>query len=194
MIFNRKEKDEGASVIDKVTSAFKYIGTSLHDIHKRVSKVGFSVSLEDLQDNYATALDMLIIKEEETKNCQYVGGEFRIALIGDGKYDCAYDFYFEDENGSFHELSAHTEPLPLDGLTDDFRKELEDEKVLCFDLGEPSEESRQKYREQKEQATEQVEAEDEIVTALESKEKTETATKMEKETEVEGRVNLTKEK
>ena len=194
MIFNQKEKDESTSVIDKATNAVTHIGIALHDFRKKLKQVGFSISLEELQDNYATALDMLIIKEEETKNCQYVGGEFRIAFIGDRQYDCAYDFYFEDETGSFHELSAHTEPLPLDGLTDDFRKELEDEKVLCFDLGEPSEGSRQKYREQKEQTTEQVEAEDEIVTTLESKEKTETATKMEKETEVEGRVNLTKEK
>lgn len=192
MIFNRKEKDESTSVIDKATNAVKHIGIALHDFRKKLKQVGFSISLEELQDNYATALDMLIIKEEETKNCQYVGGEFRIALIDDGQYDCAYDFYFEDENGSFHELSAHTEPLPLDGLTDDFRKELEDEKVLCFELGEPSEESRQKYQEQKEQAAEQVEAEAEMVPALDSKEKTETTTK--KETEAEEKVNFTKEK
>ena len=82
--------------------------------------------------------------------------------------------------------------IGFDALADDFRKELEDEKVLCFDLGEPSEESRQKYQEQKEQATEQVEAEPEteVVPALEAKATTDT----EKETEAEEKVNLNKEK
>ena len=159
MIFNRKEKDEGASVIDNAADIAKRIGSKLQDFRKKLKQVELSVSLEELQENYAPMLDILILREEEAENCRYIGGEFRIALSAEGCYDCAYDFYFEDKDGTFHELFAQTGPLPLNGITADFRKELEDEKVLCFELGEPSEESRQKYKEQKEQAMEQTEDE-----------------------------------
>ncbi len=159
MMFNRKNNDEADSFVDKAANIARRVGDKLQDFRKELKQVGLSVSLEELQENYAPMLDMLILREEETRNCRYIGGEFRIALSDEIHYDCAYDFYFEDEDGSFHELSAQTEPLPLDGITDDFRKELEDEKVLCFELGEPSEESRQKYQEQKEQTTEQAEVE-----------------------------------
>lgn len=152
MIFNKKNNDEVDSFAGKVANIARRVGEKLQDFRKQLKQVGFSVSLDELQENYAPVLDMLILREEETGNCHYIGGEFRIALSDEGHYDCAYDFYFEDEDGSFHELSAQTEPLPLDGITADFRKELEDEKVLCFELGEPSEDSRRKYQEQKEKA------------------------------------------
>ena len=155
MQFNRKDNENGGFFADQAANIAKLIGGVLADFRQKFDQIGLKVGLDEIQENYATMLDMLILREEEEKNCDYLGGEFRIAIVDENTYDCAYTFYFEDSPENFHELSAKTPALPLDGLKEDLRAELQTEQVICFELGEPSEESVKKYQESKAEAIEE---------------------------------------
>ena len=143
MFFNRKPKEENtdnlaATIVDSLEVLF-------HNISNKLNGVGLSVSLEELQSNYSEALDMIILREEDTNNCKYISGEFRINYLDEKSYNCAYELYFEDQDGQYHTLEAKTKPLFSTNLTKEFQQELKKEKEIKFELGEPSSENKRKY-------------------------------------------------
>ena len=143
MFFNRKPKEENkdnlaATIVDSLEVLF-------HNISNKLNGVGLSVSLEELQSNYSEALDMIILREEDTNNCKYISGEFSINYLDEKSYNCAYELYFEDQDGQYHTLEAKTKPLFSTNLTKEFQQELKKEKEIKFELGEPSSENKRKY-------------------------------------------------
>lgn len=121
------EKNSG-DIIEVVKDIFQ-------EISKQLNRVGFNVSLEELQDRYDDALQKIILDEEREKNCRYISGEFKISAVDEEKYQCSYAMYFEDADGSYHVLEAQTKLLDLNCLTEDFRDELK-KGVMTFEIEE----------------------------------------------------------
>ncbi len=125
-----KEKNPG-DVVEAVKNIFQ-------EIDKQLNRVGFYVSLKELQARYGDALDKIILAEEQKKNCHYISGEFKISMAGKENYQCSYALYFEDADEKFHVLEAQTKSLDISCLTEDFRQTLQRETVMKFEIEEPS--------------------------------------------------------
>ena len=116
---------------------FDAIEKLFNDISTKIKQGGFSVSLDELYSRYNDALSKIILEEERRENCKYISGEFKISCVGNEKYQCSYELYFEDAGESFHVLRAQTGALDIGGLTEDFQTELKRERVLKFEIEEP---------------------------------------------------------
>ena len=108
------------------------------EIASQFNRLKLSVSLEELQARYGTALDEIILREEEQSHCSFLSGEFKISAVDEKFYRCGYVLYFEDADETFHTLEAQTKALDIDCLTEDFRKELQSVGELKFEVGEPA--------------------------------------------------------
>ncbi|MBQ9497970.1 MAG: hypothetical protein IJR52_10430 [Selenomonadaceae bacterium] len=117
----------------------KIILDIFQEVGKYLNRVGFYVSIEELQSRYDDALKKIILKEEREKNCRYISGVFKISALDERNYKCSYALYFEDADENFHVLEAQTAPLDLNCLTEDFRDELKREDVLAFEIDAPTE-------------------------------------------------------
>ena len=105
-----------------------------------------SMSLEDLQRVYTKSIDTAILKEEASTNCKYIGGEFNIENVNnDQYYSCGYRLYFQDAQKKIFELAAQSKDLPVYNLSDSLRKQLSAEKIIKFEIPEPSEKAREKF-------------------------------------------------
>lgn len=124
---------------------FVSAGGLLDDFGKKIKSLDMEMSLEELLGNYNETIDKIILREEDEKNCSYIGGEFRIACADDEKYQCAYTLYFENADETVHTVEAQTKPLEMKHLTEDFQRDLKKAGTLKFELDDPSEEARQKY-------------------------------------------------
>ena len=150
-MFNRTEDNSNHNV--HVDNVIEIIQSIFHEIAKKFNRFGMSVSLEELLGRYNEAIDMIILHEEETKNCQYLSGEFKISCIDNEHYECSYSLYFEDAEDKFHALEAHTKSLEIKHLTEDFQNELRKDNYIKFDVSNPSSASREKYESQKNTST-----------------------------------------
>lgn len=116
---------------------FEAVQDIFQEVGKHLNRVGFYVSLEELQGRYDDALQKIILDEEREKNCRYISGEFKISAVDEKNYQCSYALYFEDADESYHVLEAQTKPLDLECLTEDFRGELQ-KGVMSFEIAEPN--------------------------------------------------------
>lgn len=117
----------------------KIILDIFQEVGKYLNRVGFFVSLEELQSRYDDALKKIILKEEREKNCRYISGVFKISVLDERNYRCSYALYFEDADENFHVLEAQSSPLDLNCLTKVFRHEIKREGILSFEIDAPNE-------------------------------------------------------
>lgn len=125
-MFNEKNSGNLGEIIEVVQDIFQ-------EVSKNLNRVGFYVSLEELQGRYDDALKKIILDEERERNCRYISGEFKISALDEKNYQCSYALYFEDADESYHVLEAQTKPLDLNCLTEDFRAELL-QGVMSFEI------------------------------------------------------------
>ncbi|MBQ3452157.1 MAG: hypothetical protein IJL14_09645 [Selenomonadaceae bacterium] len=125
-MFNEKNSGNVGEIIEVVQDIFQ-------EVSKNLNRVGFYVSLEELQGRYDDALKKIILDEERERNCRYISGEFKISALDEKNYQCSYALYFEDADESYHVLEAQTKPLDLNCLTEDFRAELL-QGVMSFEI------------------------------------------------------------
>ena len=125
-MFNEKNSGNLGEIIEVVQDIFQ-------EVSKNLNRVGFYVSLEELQGRYDDALKKIILDEERERNCRYISGEFKISALDEKNYQCSYALYFEDADESYHVLEAQTKPLDLNCLTEDFRAELL-KGVMSFEI------------------------------------------------------------
>lgn len=116
---------------------FEVVADIFQEVSNHLNRVGFYVSLEELQGRYDDALKKIILNEENEKNCRYISGEFQISMIDKENYQCSYALYFEDLGESFHVLEAQTKKLDINCLTEDFRGELKREGNIEFEIEKP---------------------------------------------------------
>lgn len=126
-MLNKNASDEIADIVKNI----------FQEVSAYLNRVGFYVSLAELQSRYDDALQKIIRNEEREKNCRYISGEFKISTVGEKNYQCSYTLYFEDADERFHTLEAKTAPLDMNCLTEDFRDELKREVTLTFEIDEP---------------------------------------------------------
>ena len=143
MGFNRIPKEENNSNI--ASTIVDSLEVLFHNIAKKFNGIGLSVSLDELKNNYTEALDMIILQEEDTKDCKYISGEFSINYLDEKSYNCAYELYFEDKDEQYHTLEAKTKPLFSTNLTKELQEDLKNNKEIKFELSEPSAENRKRY-------------------------------------------------
>ena len=124
-------------MINDKTNLVEVAQNLFHEIDKQLNRVGFYVSLKELQGRYEDALNKIIVNEEREKNCHYISGEFKISAVGEDNYQCAYALYFEDAGESYHVLEAQTKSLDINCLTEDFRAAIRRERVLTFEIDAP---------------------------------------------------------
>ena len=125
-MFNEKNSGNVGEIIEVVQDIFQ-------EVSKNLNRVGFYVSLEELQGRYDDALKKIILDEERERNCRYISGEFKISALDEKNYQCSYALYFEDADENYHVLEAQTKPLDLNCLTEDFRAELL-KGVMSFEI------------------------------------------------------------
>lgn len=108
------------------------------EIALQFNRLKLSVSLEELQTRYGSALDEIILREEERNHCNFLSGEFKISAVDEKFYRCAYALYFEDADEKFHTLEAQTKDLDIGCLAEDFRLALQSAGELKFEIDEPA--------------------------------------------------------
>lgn len=116
------------------------------ELGKQLNRLELSTSLEELLNNCGGVLDKIILREEHEKNCSYIGGELKISCVGKENYECSYSLYFEDKDESIHTVEAKTKLLETKHLTKNFQQILNSNRVLKFEINEPSEEARLKHK------------------------------------------------
>ena len=144
MFHNTNDKKRPLS--DDIEIINKVAETAEDFFHELKRKLGISMDLDKFQEIYVPRIDYVILKEEGRNNCRYVGGEFKIKLVSDDKYECSYEIYFSDINNdeNIHKLSAKSDSLTCTGLTAELLEELRKEDIV-FEIEEPSKESRESF-------------------------------------------------
>ena len=115
-----------------------------NDLRKALSNL-FSATFEDLELVYEEPICNAILDEESSSEREYVSGELIYTCVDDKTFTCEYNLYFQDEQGNFFRKSAKTGELSMKPLSIETRDELKAEKVIKFEIPEPSDEARAKY-------------------------------------------------
>ena len=144
MALNRTTGED--KTFDKTAKIIEMLENIFRTMESKWNRLGLSVSLPELTEDYTEVVENIIIKEEEEKKSEYVGGEFKISCPDDEHYECSYSLYFRNPDNTFYVLEAHSDKLDTKYLTEDFRDELQKEKKIKFDIDPPSEEAKAKYK------------------------------------------------
>lgn len=104
-----------------------------------------TVTPDDLQRLYAETINKTILDTESENGLHYVGGEFSFECVDDKNFTCNYSLYFCDEQKKFFKKSATTGNLSMEPLSAEMRDELTAEKVIKYEIPEPSDEAREAY-------------------------------------------------
>lgn len=114
------------------------------DLRKMLSEL-VTVTPDDLQRLYSETINKTILETEHENGLHYVGGEFSFECVDDENFTCNYSLYFCDEQKKFFKKSATTGNLSMEPLSTEMRDELTAEKVIKYEIPEPSDEAREAY-------------------------------------------------
>ncbi len=102
--------------------------------------------IEDIAEHYKDSVDEIILKEEFYKKASFLSGNFIVEYVDDKNYTCAYILYFQDKNGDSYKMETKSNLLDITRLSEDVQNNLNEQKTIKFDIPEPSEEFRKKYK------------------------------------------------
>lgn len=117
------------------------IGDELNKIFDGLVKI----TPEDFQRIYGKTIDKTILDEEKASGREYIGGEFIFECVDDKNFTCGYSLYFQDEQENFFKKEAKSGKLSMSPLLQEMRDELMTEKIIKFEIPEPSDEARELY-------------------------------------------------
>ena len=117
------------------------IGDELNKILDGLVKI----TPEDFQRVYGKTIDKTILDEEKASGREYIGGEFIFECVDDKNFTCGYSLYFQDEQENFFKKEAKSGKLSMSPLLQEMRDELMTEKIIKFEIPEPSDEARELY-------------------------------------------------
>lgn len=115
------------------------------DLRKALENL-FAVTFEDLQSVYEETICEAILDEESSSGREYVGGKLIYEYIDDKNFTCEYILFFQDEHGKFFKKSAKTDKLSMKPLLTETYDELTAEKIIKFEIPEPSDDARAEYK------------------------------------------------
>ena len=102
--------------------------------------------IDDVVEYYKDAVNEIILKEEFYKMSSFLSGKFFINYVETNNYTCAYELYFQESKGDSYKLETQSKPLDMSRLSDEAQKDLKTQKTVKYDIPEPSEEFRKKYK------------------------------------------------
>lgn len=112
---------------------------------KSVSEITPTMKIEDFPQIFSGKIIGLIVREEKETHREYVGGNFHINYIDDNTHFCSYELYFQDNNEEIYKTEGKSKPLSNDSLLPEAQKELAEEKIITFEIPEPSQAERDVY-------------------------------------------------
>lgn len=131
-------------ISDLLNSVDKVLGDNSKNDSERAGV--FIKKIDEIPEILADKIDEIILKEEFYKIASFAGGEFIIEYIDDKSYSLCYHLYFQDKKDATYDVTSQKQKNNSDRLSDAAKKELKDQKTIKFDISEPSEEFRKKYK------------------------------------------------
>lgn len=133
-------------MFNRILSSLANSGDKVTENNELERKGVFIKKIEEIPEIFEEKINEIILKEEFYKIASFVGGEFIIEYIDDKSYSLSYHLYFQDKKDAPYDVTSQKQKNSISRLSDAAQKELKDQKTIKFDISEPSEEFRKKYR------------------------------------------------
>lgn len=133
-------------MFNRIVSSLKNSGDKVTENNELERKGVFIKKIEEIPETFEEKINEIILKEEFYKIASFVGGEFIIEYIDDKSYSLCYHLYFQDKKDAPYDVTSQKQKNNISRLSDEAQKELKDQKTIKFDISEPSEEFRKKYK------------------------------------------------
>lgn len=104
-----------------------------------------TTKIDDFPKIFFGKMIKIILQEEKETAHKYVGGNFSINYEDSEHYSCSYELYFQDDNEELYKTEQKSKPLSNEKLFPEARKELAEEKIITFEIPEPSQAERDVY-------------------------------------------------
>ena len=104
-----------------------------------------TMKIEDFPQIFSGKIINFIVCEEKETGREYVGGNFHINHIDEKTHYCSYELYFQDKDEEIYKTEGKSKPLSSAHLFPEARKELAEEKIITFEIPEPSKAERDVY-------------------------------------------------
>lgn len=112
---------------------------------KIVSEVKPTMKIEDFPKIFSGKMIELIVQEEKETKREYVGGNFHINYIDEKNHYFSYELYFQDAEEEIYKIEGKSKALSNEKLFPEARKELAEDKIITFEIPEPSQAERDVY-------------------------------------------------
>lgn len=112
---------------------------------KSVSEITATMKIEDFPKIFSRHVINFIVCEEKETNRKYVGGNFHINYLDDKFHSVSCELYFQDKDEEIFKTEGKSKPLNSAYLLPEARKELAEEKLITFEIPEPSKAERDVY-------------------------------------------------
>lgn len=104
-----------------------------------------TLKIEDFPKIFSGKMIELIVQEEKETKREYVGGNFHINYIDEKNHYFSYELYFQDAEEEIYKTEGKSKALSNEKLFPEARKELAEEKIITFEIPEPSKAERDVY-------------------------------------------------
>lgn len=98
--------------------------------------IGTNLELDELAKIYSEKLDG-IIRDEQAKGLNYVGGTFKISYADEKFFNLSFELYFQDEKDEWVKKAAKSKPQKIDYLNAKAVDELRAQKEIVYEIDEP---------------------------------------------------------
>ena len=104
-----------------------------------------TMNLNDFPKVFSNQVIKTIVTEEIRTGRKYIEGYFHVNYLDEKNHSCTYELYFEDSKEKIYKTESKTGTLSSEQLTFEARKELAEEKIITFEIPEPSQAERDVY-------------------------------------------------
>ena len=104
-----------------------------------------TTKIDDFPKIFKGKMIEIILQEEKETGSKYVAGEFHVNYVDAENYSCSYELYFKADNEEPYKMEQKSKPLSNKKLFPESRKELAEEKIITFEIPEPSQAERDVY-------------------------------------------------
>lgn len=95
---------------------------------------------------YADKLTEIILTQELYKSAVFLNGDFIVEYVDEKSYTCSYVLYFQEQNDETYKIAAKSKPLDVKRLSEEARNDLATNKTIKFEVPNPDENARKKYK------------------------------------------------
>jgi hypothetical protein len=135
----KKLSDNAKKVHSDLGQALKALGNeNVSDFFQNVVNLFRETpkkSLENIAKANSEIIDKHILEKEHDSGLKFIAGKFRITLVGE-KFRLSTELYYQDSEGKWEKEDGSTES-PVDSLTEESRKTLEEQKELTYPVEPP---------------------------------------------------------